>query len=1272
MQWNKLLEKQIKKYLSEQSVRQDDIQHFINAVNNSYNAYEKDQILSEHAFKISELEYAEINEKLKSEVELKQLGIKNLKAAIKKIDDRPENLLPPDSDEDNLIDTLGYLNLQIEKRKAIEYELKNSEYRLSATAKRLSQLIANLNNGVVVEDELGNIVLTNQLFCDMFSISESPEALIGSSSDIITRQSSVLLTEPEAFTTQVQLLIKQKKLKTGDELHLKDGRYIVRDYVPVYIDNEYKGHLWRYADKTKEKQNTNTLKRLSLVASANENGILFTGEKGTITWTNEGFKKLTGYSEEEMKQKNPIQLCSGKLSDGTTLLKITKAFLNKKSFNHEIILHRSNGTWFWSRIKGQSLPQEESESNQYFFMVEDITYEKEQEEQVRVLSLLAEENLNAVVIANADGALEWTNKSFTRITGYTLEEVKGKKPGQFLQGPGTDPETVAYLGKQIKAGLPFNCEILNYTKFNVPYWLRIQGQAIRNKQGEVIRYFALEEDITQQKEAEEKLRESQLRWQFALEGAGDGVWEYDFQTEEVNFSRQYKKMLGYTDEEFKNEKEEWFSRIHPDDIHIITTTDQQYANGSISNHQREYRIKNKKQEYIWILDRGIIMSKTAGNKPLRMIGTHTDITERKLAEDAIRLKEQKYRGIIANMSLGLLEVDLNEHIIFANQSFCEMCGYTSEELIGQKASGIFLKGDNIEIMDLKNEARKKGKTDAYEIIVKDKRGQMRWWFISGAPNYNNNGELIGSIGIHLDITNQKKLEQDLIEAREEAEESSKAKEMFLANMSHEIRTPINAILGMGNQLLKTSLNGNQRFFLNIVNASAENLLVIINDILDISKIEAGHLSLENIGFRIEDVLNRTASVMLHKAEEKGLRLMLSVDKTIAPILVGDPYRLNQVLLNLVSNAVKFTEKGSVKVECYLFKKNSTQQTVCISVKDTGIGIEQEYIDKLFQKFSQEDKSVARMYGGTGLGMSICKELITLMNGTISVESQKGKGTEISICIPFSIGGDNDIPVKEEKKKDSTILKGRKILLVEDNEMNRLLVNIILKHYGTVVTEAFNGVEAIKAMQHNQYDIVLMDMQMPLMDGLEATRIIRKELNNTIPIIALTANAIKGENEKCIEAGMNDFISKPFAEEDLIAIMAEWLTQTPEMAAQKKPTITNTAPLYNLSGLKEISRGNDAFVQKMIALFTEQAPAAAKEMQDAFNHQDYRTVQSVAHRIKPILDHLRIDSVKNEIREIETFNVEEKPITHLEHLISIITDIIQQVASDIGRGVSDED
>jgi len=648
---------------------------------------------------------------------------------------------------------------------------------------------------------------------------------------------------------------------------------------------------------------------------------------------------------------------------------------------------------------------------------------------------------------------------------------------------------------------------------------------------------------------------------------------------------------------------------------------------------------------------------------------HEEIEKRKHAEQALKVKEEKYRGILANMNLGLMEVDNDDIIQYVNNSFCKMSGYSPEELLGKNVSATLkLTGHVQKELDEKTRLRKKGVSDSYEVFVHHKNGEGRWWLISGAPRYNDKNELIGSIGIHLDVTQHKQLEMDLIHAKEQAEASTYAKEMFLANMSHEIRTPMNAILGMASQLKKTNLAPNQQFFLSTIHAAADNLLIIINDILDLTKIDSGKLTLENIGFVPNHIVDRVLHVMMHKAEEKGINLISSFsDDRLADILIGDPYRINQVLLNLVSNAIKFTPKGSVEISCIVLEDAETCQTIKIMVKDTGIGMDEKFRKRLFEKFSQEDDTVTRKYGGTGLGMNISKQLIELMGGEMEVTTEKNVGSSISFILKLDKGNRDSLPDEVETEVDMTIFSDKTILVTDDNEINRLLATTILKAHHVNCQEAVNGIDAIEKIKHNNYDLILMDVQMPIMDGMEAVEIIRNKMLNKTPIIALTALALKGDNQKCLDAGFNDYLSKPFEESQLLKIVSSWLPKEP--AKKEEPVLVKeetALPLFDLSQLQAIARGNPDFIEKMKNLFIEQTPLAVRDIQNAFMDKDYQKISKIAHRIKPSVDAMGITSLKDDILEIEASAVDYGDSESLKKLINHLEEVIEKVIGELRK------
>ena len=502
--------------------------------------------------------------------------------------------------------------------------------------------------------------------------------------------------------------------------------------------------------------------------------------------------------------------------------------------------------------------------------------------------------------------------------------------------------------------------------------------------------------------------------------------------------------------------------------------------------------------------------------------------------------------------------------------------------------------------------------------------------------------------------------RDISERKEDQEEllkAQKAKELFLANMSHEIRTPVNGIAGMINLLSKTMQSKEQTKYLNAIKHSADNLKVIINDILDFSVIESGNLTLESIGFDIDyQIQSVIASLELH-ANEKGVKINYISNNNACKILIGDPVRLNQILINLINNAIKFTTKGEIiiKLSCEILPDNIAYAK--FEVIDTGIGINENKLIHIFETFKQADESITRKYGGTGLGLAISKQLVELQGGNIKVESEVNVGTTFVFSIPYSLGTNNDLTQisltektnikKEEKKK----FKGMRILLVEDNDINRLYASTILKNWDCICGEAENGEIALELLRKNDYDVILMDVHMPVMDGLEATKIIRKSFSSPkkdTPIIAFTANAIKGEKEKYLEIGMNDYISKPFIPNELQRIIAQFYT------LQDTENLNDNNKLFDLAYLESISNGNKEFINEIIIAFTEKTPSLLYDMSEASKKGNWQITGNLAHKLKPNLTLLGISQLKSLIESIEA---DGRTATNIETLPKRVDQLI---------------
>lgn len=469
-------------------------------------------------------------------------------------------------------------------------------------------------------------------------------------------------------------------------------------------------------------------------------------------------------------------------------------------------------------------------------------------------------------------------------------------------------------------------------------------------------------------------------------------------------------------------------------------------------------------------------------------------------------------------------------IIFVNYNFCQASGYTKDELMGQPFQSFTSKYQSKETFNQIQETILNGQTWKGEVKEISKNGEIYWVDTTIVPLLNAAGKPYKFITLKIDITKIKEAEEKSEKALEMAKKALEIKAEFLSNMSHEIRTPMNAIMGLSDIILQQPLEHSVRDNLKSIKQSADNLLVIINDILDFSKIEAGKVKIEHINFNFHYQLEHIKKTMSFKAEQKNLKFKIEYPKNTPKYLLGDPFRLNQVILNLSSNAIKFTQEGSVIIRIKLLKITNDKAEIEFSVIDTGIGITKEKQKEIFESFTQASLNITRQFGGTGLGLTITKQLIELMGGQIQVESKPGKGSRFYFTLEFDISNQDNI-TKETKTLQEKSLAGLNILVLEDNLINQKVISQTLNKWDCEFSLAENGFKGLNLLQNNYFNLILMDLQMPQLDGFETTTAIRNGgagINNLrIPIIALTADAFPETKNKVLEIGMNDLVSKPF-------------------------------------------------------------------------------------------------------------------------------------------------
>ncbi len=1065
------------------------------------------------------------------------------------------------------------------------------------------------------------------------------------------------------------------------------------------------------------------------------------------------------------------------------------------------------------------------------------------EEQSRLLLESAGEGIFGV---GPEGRITFINPAAWRMLGYEPDELNDQSIHARIHH--TRPDGSPYPREECPMFRSFRDnevskienEVL-WRKDGSSFPVQYTSTPIR-KGDEVVGTVVTFSDITERKKTEEALKTGEERFKMALKGGNLGFWEIDFKTGKGYYDQRWAEILGYTLEEIQQTRQVWINTIHPDDRDRVMTVGEEYRNGTLSDYDVEYRAITKQGDPIWLQSKGTTVDRDHQGKSLRMVGTVLDITERKFAEiaQARRLRAEKAMAAVSQALLSAdtagetLQDSLKQLVsavrvdrvhIFQNfedpeKGLCsrqslEACAPGVPSTIDQETlqylsyeSGLGWVKEELEkgrpIMgtaeSLPGEVRKTLKMfGVLSIMVFPIQVGGKWfgfvsiddiylrrdWTTSDVTLMGTTAEIVGA------FLSRQQAEQDLQLAKDKAEEATRAKSDFLANMSHEIRTPMNAILGMAHLALNTELTPKQEDYLGKIQTATNSLLRIINDILDFSKIEAGKLDMEAAPFHLEDVLENLGTLIPVSAQEKGLEILFKTSPDVPTALVGDPLRLGQILLNLTNNAVKFTDEGEIVISIEPVASEENRAELKFSVTDSGIGMTKEQTARLFKAFSQADTSTTRKYGGTGLGLTISKRLTEMMNGTIWVESEPGKGSTFSFTAVFGqhdkkkkerrervgnlrgmrvlvvddsltaqeilketlesmtfkvtvVGSGKEALVELDRAADkqkpydlvlmdwkmpemdgietsrrikqeahleqtpmiimvtaygreevmsqadkvglegflikpvnasvlfNTIMDvfgkelekrpedagkaagasgleqiaGSRILLVEDNEINQQVAQEILEASGLVVEIANDGSEGVEAVQRSDYDAVLMDIQMPVMGGLEATAEIRKEDRfKDLPIIAMTAHAMAGDREKSLSAGMDDHVTKPIDPEELFSALFRWIPPKANTAcgpaqkvAQQKTSDPGSLPelpgISTAAGLARVG-GNLKLYRKLLIKFHDEYPDTPDQIRQALDSEDMELAQRLAHTVKGVAANLGAEGVQEIGQQVES-------------------------------------
>ncbi|HNR06687.1 MAG TPA: PAS domain S-box protein [Saprospiraceae bacterium] len=835
------------------------------------------------------------------------------------------------------------------------------------------------------------------------------------------------------------------------------------------------------------------------------------------------------------------------------------------------------------------------------------------------------EKTHIISIADEDQKLVYVNDLFCAISKYSREELIGQDYRMLSSGLHS-PEFIKGLWDTIAGGSVWNNHIRLKDKEGSYFWLDTTIFPFINKIGKPYRYFSICKDITRIKQEENTLNQFfQMSQDYLCIANAAGYL--------TKVSPQFINELGIPPELIHSQPFTAFAT--PRDAGPLAL-EQELEKRSKGIPSRNFETKLQMRDGSFRL---ISWNASSDLETGTIFSIGRDITEiRKLNEEYRRL------ALVAESTDNVIVItDKEKRIQWVNRPFEKLTGYSLEEALG-KDPGKLLQYDETDPETVRqiHEALEQKNSFYGDIKNRSKSGRPYWLRMNINPVFNENRELINFIAIESDVTEEKRAEAELIEAKQTAEKAVLAKDSFLANMSHEIRTPLNAILGFTDLLVQSNLNEVQSDYIHNIKNAGDHLLLIINDILDLSKIESGNLVIEANPFSLKNAMTHLYKLLRVKAADKDLEFSLFMDPDIPDMVIGDKGRLNQILMNLAGNAIKFTLSGEVIITVKKLEETKESVTLRFSIKDTGIGIPEEKLSTIFDRFTQAEDSTSRRFGGTGLGLNISKQLVELQKGSLHVKSKPGLGSEFYFILEYKKTADQQQESVKEKVVRLKSDRRLSILLCEDNVINQRLAKQVIENFGFDITVVNNGQECIDCLPKRKVDLILMDLQMPVMDGYQATHHIREVLKSDIPIIAMTAHSLVGEQQKCFEIGMNAYVPKPFKQEDLFEKIQALLVNRPgadrshDLPPAPDPADQKVVPAaVDLSYLKELSNGNAAFEKEMIELFIQKTPQDIELLEKALQEPDYNTVKNIAHKLKSTFALFKLDESLIPLSQIET-------------------------------------